>query len=276
MARGDSEVGPVGLGGKNADAVAARDEARTPWPAWAAVPIAVAILTVAAAAGRTFAEFVVTLGSSAHPAAGGDAGSQGGTGTAGGLPYASLLALAVTQTCIVVSVLAVARLRGPWRETLGLDSPARAVGPALLAALALLVVALPLSLAASKLLGLDPFADLRGFVPTARAAHGWLLVLVAGLGAPLAEEILFRGFLLTALARSRLGFPVALLLTTAAWTWLHWPYTAAGLAAVFAVGLYLGWLYRRTGSLWVAIGCHALYNLALVITIRYVDLPPPP
>ena len=108
-------------------------------------------------------------------------------------------------------------------------------------------------------------------------------------GAPLSEELLFRGFLLGALAKSLekgLSVPTALLLrsfpgalarrrlrllagrvhlrplgarcTTA---------TLSGLAEVFAIGLFLSWLLWRTGSLWVTIFCHAAYNGAIVLAL---------
>ena len=49
------------------------------------------------------------------------------------------------------------------------------------------------------------YADLRPFVRL--FGEQWVLaLLVVGIGAPLSEELLFRGFLLSALARSRLGF----------------------------------------------------------------------
>ena len=51
----------------------------------------------------------------------------------------------------------------------------------------------------------DMYADLRPFVRLF-GEHWLLALLVVGVGAPLSEELLFRGFLLSALARSRLGF----------------------------------------------------------------------
>ena len=50
------------------------------------------------------------------------------------------------------------------------------------------------------------YADLRPFVQLVRRAGLALALLVVGIGAPLSEELLFRGFLLSALARTRLGF----------------------------------------------------------------------
>ena len=58
------------------------------------------------------------------------------------------------------------------------------------------------------------YADLRPFVQL--FGERWVLaLLVVGIGAPLSEELLFRGFLLSALAGSRVGFWGGALITTA-------------------------------------------------------------
>ena len=102
----------------------------------------------------------------------------------------------------------------------------------------------------------------------------WVLaLLVVGLGAPLSEELLFRGFLLSALARSRLGFAGAAVVTTILWTALHAGYSIAGLVEVSLIGLFFSWLLWRTGSLRVPIFCHALYNTLIVVALRHVPLP---
>ena len=54
---------------------------------------------------------------------------------------------------------------------------------------------------------------------------------------------------------------------------LHWGYSAAGMAEVFLIGLYFSWLLWRTGSLFPALVCHALYNSGLVLMLRYAPLP---
>ena len=46
-----------------------------------------------------------------------------------------------------------------------------------------------------------------------------------------------------------------------------------GIIEVFLIGLFFSWLLWRTGSLWVAIFCHALYNSLIVLVLRYVPLP---
>jgi CAAX protease family protein len=119
----------------------------------------------------------------------------------------------------------------------------------------------------------DMLADLRPFVGLVAGPNWPLAVAVLGIGAPLSEELLFRGFLLGALAQSPLGFWGAALVTTAFWTALHAGYTPVGLAEVFAIGLFLSWLLWRTGSLRVTIFCHGLYNLLIVLALRLAGLP---
>lgn len=126
---------------------------------------------------------------------------------------------------------------------------------------------------ASQLAGAQPESPL----PPTGTPGGLLLHLLAGaIVAPLAEELLFRGFALTAwrrmlgareaLIRSTIVFVLAHVLTVGGATFKD----AASLAFVAAVArlpvaLSLGWLYLRTGSLWAPIGLHAAYNAILII-----------
>lgn len=119
----------------------------------------------------------------------------------------------------------------------------------------------------------DMYADLRPLVDIF-GDQWWLALLVVGIGAPLSEELLFRGFLLSALARSPIGFAGGAVITTTWWTLLHWGYSAAGIVEVFLIGLFFSWLLWRTGSLRVPIFCHALYNSLIVLVLRHVPLPP--
>lgn len=100
----------------------------------------------------------------------------------------------------------------------------------------------------------------------------WVPVLVVG--APLAEELFFRGFLFSAIATSRLGAPGACVLTAAAWSGLHVGYSAHLHAAVFVLGLGLGLLLARTGSLKVPLLCHVAYNATVVAALLALELPP--
>jgi membrane protease YdiL (CAAX protease family) len=88
----------------------------------------------------------------------------------------------------------------------------------------------------------------------------WLAFPAVAIGAPLAEELVFRGQLFAALAQSRAGFSGATLITSVLWSLLHLtePWLAIGI--IFMMGLTLGTLLIRFGSLWVTIVCHSVWN----------------
>jgi membrane protease YdiL (CAAX protease family) len=79
------------------------------------------------------------------------------------------------------------------------------------------------------------------------------------LGAPLAEEIFFRGFLYGG-TRSIAGVLPAALITGFIFSLAHYN---QGLVIPFTViGALLALSYQRSGTLWVPIGAHFLFNLA--------------
>ena len=81
------------------------------------------------------------------------------------------------------------------------------------------------------------------------------------LAAPLTEEIMFRGALFSGIASSRLGRTGAVLITSALWAMAHAtgaPWLFVGV--LFMMGIALGLLLLRFGSLWVTIACHASWN----------------
>lgn len=106
---------------------------------------------------------------------------------------------------------------------------------------------------------------------------GLLLNLIAGaLLAPIAEEILFRGFATTAWART-MGHRRAIVRGALFFAFAHvLSITGAnageaislafvGFASRIPVALALGWLYLRRGSLWAPIGLHATFNGILIV-----------
>ena len=113
---------------------------------------------------------------------------------------------------------------------------------------------------------LEPFKQMLG-------AAGIVTLLVIAVGAPLSEELLFRGFLFSGLSKSRLGLWGTAILTSLAWTALHAGYSIFGLLEVLMIGLYFSWLLIRTGSLWVTIFCHAVYNTVVGLALYFVPLP---
>jgi membrane protease YdiL (CAAX protease family) len=93
-----------------------------------------------------------------------------------------------------------------------------------------------------------------------------LVVVAASLAAPVYEEVLFRGYLQTAVvaslrgrlddrAASWVGIVLASLVFTLIHTWWMQP-------VIFVLSLSLGWVYERRGNLWTAIALHAGFNTA--------------
>jgi len=117
--------------------------------------------------------------------------------------------------------------------------------------------------------------DLRIFSELLHGESGILALLIIAVGAPLSEELLFRGFLFSGLAKSRLGLIGTSVLTAVLWTTLHYGYSIFGLLEVLAIGLYFSWLLVRTGSLWAPIFSHAVYNTVIGLVLYFVTLPPP-
>jgi membrane protease YdiL (CAAX protease family) len=239
-----------------AQAPAARFQAATVWGPWTAVLVAV-LITVIAIAGSTA---LLKFGFIAGP----DAARGDGIG---------LEVLLVWQVLVILLTLLVGLRGANLRAALHLGPPvggSRAYVSAIAIAVAFQVVITSLEF---LLMPEDMLRDLKPFIGISRGALWWLAFIVVGLGAPLSEELLFRGFLLPALSKSRLGFVGAAVVSSGLWTGLHIGYTVVGLVEVFCVGLLFSWLLWRTGSLRVTILCHALYNSLIILGLRYLPLP---
>ncbi|MDA0245894.1 MAG: type II CAAX endopeptidase family protein [Chloroflexi bacterium] len=88
--------------------------------------------------------------------------------------------------------------------------------------------------------------------------------LTIGLLVPVAEELIFRGVLLTWLAAHVPGW-AAVLFTSLLFAAMHGePSIVAG---TLFLGLACGWLVQKSGSLWPAIAVHALNNAVKVVII---------
>jgi membrane protease YdiL (CAAX protease family) len=98
---------------------------------------------------------------------------------------------------------------------------------------------------------------------TTAAAEGWLAPMFAAaiLIAPAGEEIMFRGFLYRGWARSeRMVWP-AIIAISVLWAALHVQYDWTGVLQIFVIGLFLGWMRWRSGSVLLTFLLHALFNL---------------
>ena len=94
-----------------------------------------------------------------------------------------------------------------------------------------------------------------------------LLLIVLCVFAPLFEETLFRGFMLSGMAPKE-GCPASILVLSAGlWAAIHAQYDYFDGAIVFVSGLVLGSAYIRTKNLVIPIYMHALMNL-----ISYIQL----
>jgi len=238
---------------------------RTPWRPGRAALAAVGIVALSILAGLVLLKLF-----------GGGAAMLDVPGRQGAAAEASagLRFFAIWQAGVVVlTLLASVLFQGRIRDVLALRPAAggwRSYGGALLI---LAVLQIALSGVQYMTSPRDLYVDLRPFVELVRGPNGALAAAVIGIGAPLSEELLFRGFLLSALAQTRLGFWGAALISTALWTSLHVGYTAVGIIEVSIIGLFFSWLLWRTGSLRVAIFCHAVYNSLIVLALMFVDLP---
>jgi membrane protease YdiL (CAAX protease family) len=180
---------------------------------------------------------------------------------------AALVWLIGMQAAMIAFTLAIGAREGGAALRLHLVPPAQ--GPQVYGqALAFMLAGVGIYNAAAYAIGAtDIVSDLKVYVEMAHSPAWLAALIVIGLGAPVSEELLFRGYLLPGLAASPIGYRGATVATTALWTVLHAGYSVSGLVEVALVGLYLSWVLWRTGSLWVTIFCHATYNTGLMLAL---------
>jgi membrane protease YdiL (CAAX protease family) len=103
------------------------------------------------------------------------------------------------------------------------------------------------------------------------AAHGWLQVTVLfvflAIGAPIVEELFFRGLVLRALL-SRMPVPLAVIVTALAFALAH--FEAVQFAGLASFGVILGLLAWRSGRLGPGIAAHASFNAVAVLSVAHV------
>lgn len=215
----------------------------------------VAIITVAAAAPILFDRVVLPIGVWL--------GLPGETIGAAEITWSHLLSFQVAVVVLTVLMADVAPGRRPslgWQPSTG---RMRWLLP--------LVVTIIISIITS-FIAFTFFADIiaRDLEPIRRMidrAPLWLAFVALAIGAPLSEELLFRGYLLHRLKQTRLGFWGAAVVANTGWALLHFNYSWLGLADVFLAGLLFSWALLRTGSIWVPISFHALYNATVFIVL---------
>lgn len=87
-------------------------------------------------------------------------------------------------------------------------------------------------------------------------------ILVAVVLAPFFEEVVFRGFLFRGLANS-FGWVWGALISAGVFGIAHLQLDV--FFPLAALGFFLAWSYRRTGSLWAPIAMHAVFNAIAVL-----------
>jgi membrane protease YdiL (CAAX protease family) len=178
---------------------------------------------------------------------------------------------------VICSVWLAAGFRGSARrEVLQIDGPMPGLVDVTLAIVGLI-------LAQVLLLGLfylyDPEwllanyrSDIAPFVSVMHDPNASVLVptvlVLAIVAAPLSEEFLFRGFLMSALAKWKWGFWPPAILCTVLWTALH-GYSVTGTLGVALYGLYFSWLVWRTGRLWLSLIAHAFANVWAMAAVAF-------
>lgn len=232
-----------------------RYRAETPWGPWQATfaTLAVTLSSIAVSVALAVGLKVITAaGISEHDRA---------------IAWAPMLGF---QTLMVLGAIWLARwLGGEPRRVLALEPLRPALSTALLTFLILGATSFAYTMAIYLWQPEIVRADMATFAPMIRSSVWPIYALIIIVGAPLSEELLFRGFLQSALAKSRIGYLGASVVTTIAWGALHIQYSIYGLAEIFVVGFVLCWVLRRTGTLWATMLIHGLYNGAQFIGMMF-------
>jgi membrane protease YdiL (CAAX protease family) len=186
-------------------------------------------------------------------------------------PQAPFVASIILYAGLSFAILTLARWKGgaAWRDMIGWHpwSPATASRSYWW----IVAIALAYGIAANILIAhLYPPSKDWFNVPKDHLSSAIVLFALAAVFAPIAEELLFRGWIFTSL-RAQFGLFVSLLITSGIFASLHYEKTHIYALAVFPIGLCLGLMRERAGSLKASISFHAFYN-ALAFCLAALDL----
>lgn len=110
----------------------------------------------------------------------------------------------------------------------------------------------------SLLLEREPMLFMDSLAQTANPL--WVLILAVVLIIPIYEELIFRGFMWSALVNSKLGIVGAILITSGVFAWVHFQYGVVELMMIFALALLFGMARLYSGSLKLPIFLHITNN----------------
>lgn len=100
--------------------------------------------------------------------------------------------------------------------------------------------------------------------------HPWFLFFAIIIAAPFLEELYFRGFLFEGVKKTAIGPIGAILITSVLWSVIHLQYDLHGIMIVFFIGLLMGYIKHRTGSIYLTIFLHALNNAIACVELLIV------
>jgi hypothetical protein len=157
------------------------------------------------------------------------------------------------------------RLKGNGPKLdLGLIAPRTQLRLGFVAGLASLAIASLLAVVVTRFTG--PLSSAAGDIGLNQTGIVLVLfVLLAMFGAPIVEEIAFRGMLYGALAKAHVNEHLVVLITALVFALFH--FEPKRFFILFAIGLILGEVRRRTGSTSAAIVAHIVNNAPAALFI---------
>jgi uncharacterized protein len=166
------------------------------------------------------------------------------------------------------------RSRTPWRD-LGFVRPRSWPATVVVGVAAGVAIKLVMKAVVMPLLGADPINQAYHFLVGNRAALAGMLYAII-VGAAFGEEVLFRGFAFERLralfGNSTRARVVIVVLTSLLFGLVHYPDQGLpGVQQAVIVGLVLGSLFARTGSLFMPMVMHGAFDLT-ALWIIYFDL----
>lgn len=175
-----------------------------------------------------------------------------------GIPASLFNSLLFVSIQVTVAWLFIGKLGGDYLRRLRFIWPeSPSAFPIALGAWFLALVGLMLwSLVVSQFDWLSPPDNAQPIIESANN-NLFLAWLIVGIMGPIAEEVFFRGYLLSRL-RTKLSVWPAILISTVVFSIFHFDpqlYVPIGF-----VGIVLGWVYLKTRSIWPAIFLHGLHN----------------
>ncbi len=168
---------------------------------------------------------------------------------------------------LAVLILAIGKYRSGW-PSLGLRSKSAPGSYGL--AIAVLMASLLSNTVYFVVISAAGWKDLQPpGIPSALVGEGvyrFFNAIAVGLWGPFAEEIFFRGFILTALI-PKFGAVGAVVGSSLIFGVSHGSVAVA--LPIFVSGLLLAWLYLRTGSIWPCVAAHGAQNMLALVFAGY-------